>query len=144
MPNYTKEQLWELYKNLPEDLQKATFSDEVAQNIQETCNNNGITEDEVISEIAKNIGYVFLGLLPPDELSYVLEKNLKIEKSKSEEIASEITRFVFLPLRPSLEALYQTKIKPSVKPGANLTKPVGVPQIKKQPKKKDVYREAIE
>ncbi len=32
MPNYPKEQLRELYKDLPKDLQKATFSEEVAAN----------------------------------------------------------------------------------------------------------------
>lgn len=145
MPNYTKEQLWGLYKNLPEELQKATFSDEVAQNIQEICNNNGITDDDLISEIAKNIGYVFLGLLPPNEFSYILEKELKIEKDRAEQIASEITRFVFLPVRPNLEALYKMEIKPSIKPGADITALRETPApTKKKPKRKDFYRETLE
>jgi len=63
MPDYPKEQLRELYKDLPKDLQKATFSEEVATNIQEVCAENNITDDDVIFDITKNIGYVFLGLL---------------------------------------------------------------------------------
>ena len=78
MPDYPKEQLWGLYKAIPEDLQKATFSEEVANNIQEICTENNIADDDTIFEIAKNIGYVFLGLLPPNEFADVLEKELKI------------------------------------------------------------------
>ncbi len=131
MPDYPKEQLWELYKELPKNLQKATFSEEVAANIQEVCKDNGITDDDVIFDITKNIGYVFLGLLPPNEFSDILEKELKIEKKKAKQISSEITRFVFLPLKKSLEALYQTQLK------AKKAK-------QEQVKKKDRYREIIE
>lgn len=140
MPNYPKEQLRELYKDLPKDLQKATFSKEVAVNIQEICTENDITNDDVIFDITKNIGYVFLGLLAPNEFSDVLEKELKIEKEKAEQISSEITRFVFLPVRKSLEALYQAKIKTSSK-----LKKGDKPEAKvKKPKKKDLYREVVE
>jgi len=140
MPNYPKEQLWELYKNLPEDLKKATFSEEVANNISEICKENGITGDDVIFEIAKNIGYVFLGLLPPNELANVLEKELKIEKDKSAEITSKINRFIFLPVRASLEALYKIEIKPEFKPETFISSEAP----KKTIKKKDKYLEPIE
>lgn len=141
MPNYPKEQLRELYKDLPKDLQKATFSEEVAANIQEVCADNGITDDDVIFDITKNIGYVFLGLLPPNEFSEVLEKELKIEKKKAEQISSELTRFVFLPLKKSLEALYQIKIKATSRLGDRPT--ADKPKAEK-PKRKDRYRETIE
>jgi len=140
MPDYPKEQLWELYKNLPKDLQKTTFSKEVAANIQEICTKNEVTDDDLIFDITKNIGYVFLGLLPPNELSDVLEKELKIEKSKAEQIASEITRFVFLPVKKSLEALYKIEIKPGVKPKVT-SLPSETELPKKKPKKGDKYRE---
>ena len=136
MPDYPKEQLWELYKDLPKDLQKATFSEEVAANIQEICKKNGITDDDVIFDITKNIGYVFLGLLAPNEFSDVLEKELKIEKKKAKQISSEITRFIFLPLKKSLEALYQIKIKAGAK--------TEVKETEKRPKKIDKYKETIE
>lgn len=138
MPDYPKEQLRELYKDLPKDLQKATFSEEVATNIQEVCAENDITDDDIIFDITKNIGYVFLGLLSPNEFSGVLEKEIKIEKEKAEQIGSEIKRFVFLPVRKSLEALYQIKIKATSKledqPEAEV----------KKPKRKDRYRETID
>lgn len=139
MLSYPKEQLRELYKDLPKDLQKATFSEKVAANIQEVCKENGVADDDIIFDITKNIGYVFLGLLAPNEFSDVLEKELKIEKKKAEQISSEITRFIFLPLKKSLEALYQIKIKPGMK-----TKIEEAKKTEKKPKKIDKYKERIE
>ncbi len=144
MPDYPKEQLQELYKNLPKDLREAGFSKENAKNIHEICVKNDITDEDVIFDVAKNTGYVFLGLLPPSEFSYILEKDLKLEKSKAELIASEITRFVFLPVRSSLEALYKMKISPSIKPeGAHPSSSETSSLSEKKPKKSDRYRESI-
>jgi len=136
MPNYPKEQLRELYKNIPKDLQKASFSEEVATNIQEICSKNKVTDNDMIFDITKNIGYVFLGLLAPNEFSDVLEKELKLNKKIAEQVTSEITRLIFLPLKKSLEALYQIKIK------AEKTQTEKKPEEK--PKRKDQYREKIE
>lgn len=141
MPNYPKEQLWELYKNLPKDLQEAAFSEEVANNIQEICTENGITDDDTIFEIAKNIGYVFLGLLPPNEFADVLERELKIKKDKAAEIASRVNRFIFLLVRESLEALYKIEIEPGLK--SKIAAPLKE-KVEEKPKRKDKYRELIE
>lgn len=143
MPNYTKEQLWELYNALPKDLQEAASSEKSSSNIREICIKNGVSDEDLIFETIKNTGYVFLGLLPPNEFSYILEKELKLEKSKAELITSEIIRFVFLPVRGSLEALYQIKIKPTVKPGVDISVPE-TPALVKKPKKQDIYREPTE
>jgi len=142
MLDYPKEQLQELYKNLPKDLREAGFSKENAKNIHEICVKNDITDEDVIFDVAKNTGYVFLGLLPPSEFSYILEKDLKLEKSKAELIASEITRFVFLPVRSSLEALYKMKISSSIKPEGSNQPTADQPKAGK-PKKSDRYREPI-
>ncbi len=143
MPNYPKEQLWELYKDLPKDLQKATFSKEVAASIQEVCAENDITDDDIIFDITKNIGYVFLGLLPPNEFSDVLERELKLDKKTAKQVASEIIRFIFLPVRKSLEALYQIKIKASSKLKKG-DQPTSDQPKNEKPKRKDRYRETIE
>jgi len=145
MPDYPKEQLWELYKNLPKDLQEAGFSEENAHNIQEICTKNGITDKDVIFDVSKNVGYVFLGLLPPNEFSYILEKELEIEKIKAELITAEITRFIFLPVKNSLEALYKIKISPTVKPRTPSPSSEEIPpSVQEKLKKGDVYREPVE
>ena len=134
MPNYPKEQLWELYEQLPEDLQKATFSEEIGQTIQDVCNKEGIVDNDLIFNITKNVGYVFLGLLAPDDFLKVLKIELKIEKTKADQIYLKITKSIFSPLRKSLEDLYEIKIKETT------------PEEEKQerPKKEDSYREPAE
>lgn len=122
-----------MYEQLPEDLKKATFSEEVGQIIQDVCDKNGITDDGLIFNITKNVGYVFLGLLSPEEFPDVLEKELKIEKKQAEKINFQITTKVFIPLKNSLEKLYGQKLE--IKPEE---------EIKKIIKKEDAYRENIE
>jgi len=134
MPDYSKEELWELYEQLPEDLKKATFSEEVGQTIQNICSKNNIIDDGLIFNITKNVGYVFLGLLSPNEFLDVLEKELKIEKNKAEEIHSQITTSIFIPLRNSLEKLYGIKIETTAKLKE---------EIKPKVIKEDNYREPI-
>lgn len=136
MADYSKEELWELYEQLPEDLKKATFSEEVGQTIQNICLKGGIAGEDLIFNITKNVGYVFLGLLSPDEFLDILEKELKIEKDKAETINSQITTAIFIPLKNSLEKLYGIKIE------AGRTKPVE--EKTSEPKKEDGYREIIE
>lgn len=135
MPDYSKEQLWELYEQLPEDLKKATFSKEIGQTIQDICKNKGITDNDLIFNITKNIGYVFLGLLIPDDFLKTLKTELKIEKDKAEQIYSEITKSVFSPLKKSLEDLYETKIETK--------KSIDEEETRPKPIKKDSYREPI-
>ncbi len=76
-----------------------------------------------------------------------------MEKSKAELVASEITRFVFLPVRSSLEALYKMKISPSIKPGGAVSPETPSSFEEDQPtadqlkngksKKSDRYREPL-
>jgi len=135
MPDYPKEQLWELYEQLPEDLQKATFSEKIGKMIQDTCNKNGVADNDIVFNITKNVGYVFLGLLAPDDFLKTLKIELKIEKNKAKQIYSEITKSVFFPLRKSLENLYETKIENKENLSGGKTK--------LKTKKEDSYREII-
>lgn len=144
MPGYPKEQLQDLYKSLPKDLQRALYSEENARNNYDICTKNGVTDEDAIFEVAKNTGYVLLGLLPPNELQEVLEKELKLEENKAEQIASEIARFILLPVKNSLETLYKIEIKPGIKPKVAPLPEGTPPPAEKKPKKRDIYREPIE
>ena len=137
MSDYSKEELWELYENIPKDLQSAVFSEKAADAIYNTCSKNEVKDDKKISQVAKYTGYVLLGLVSPDKLQETLEKEMKMTKSAAQKISQEINRIVFLPVKQSLEDLYQVKIKSSPK------KKVSMP-LRKKPVKKDRYREDIE
>lgn len=140
MPNYPREQLLDLYKALPKELQTAIFSADNADKVLDICQRNGLTEDKIISEIARNTGYVLLGILPPEELQRVLEKEIGLKKSTAKQIAWEINRFIFFPVRPFLEALYQTDL---MKISGGAKAPIERQETEKTAKK-DRYREPIE
>jgi len=137
MLNYSKEELWGLYKQVPKELQRATFSEEIGQNIRDICNNHDISDEDLIISVIKSVGYVFLGLLSPAKYSDTLQKELNLPKEKADKITDDITGIVFLPLKKTLDPLYQI----------DLTAPKNSSLIKTSDnkiRKKDSYREPIE
>jgi len=132
--DYSPDQLWPLYEKLPEDLQDAIFSEKTADTISDVCARNELSEEK-IPEIAKYAGYVLLGVLKPDELEKTLKDDLKLKNGLAKKISWEISRFIFFPLKASLEMIYKIEMAPAVKP------PEGVIE---ETKTKDTYREPIE
>ncbi len=136
MAEYTKEQLWELYEQLPEDLQKAVFSEDIGSKVQGICYDNNVTDNKIFTEILKNVGYVFLGLLSPSEFKKVLQ-GLKVKNAGL--ISARINNEVFAELRESLEALYEIKIG-----FEKVKKPSPAKSSVAKKKKQDKYLEPIE
>jgi len=135
MLEYNPEQLWPLYEKLPKDLQEAIFSDKTADIIYNLCLKNGLEKE--MPEIAKYTGYVLLGLLFPNEFEQTLQSELKLEQNLAKKIAWEISRFIFFPVKESLEMLYNIKIEKGEEPIVSKVKPEEGPR-------KDIYRETIE
>ncbi|MCD6528228.1 hypothetical protein J7K44_01155 [bacterium] len=151
MTEYTREQLWKLYKKLPEELKDAIFSEDTANSIGEICERNGI--EEKTSEVARYTGRVLLGILPPDEFQTALEKEVGLVKDKAKKVAREINRFVFYPVKESLVSLYRTEIPPArtpsvpppeIKPPSLKEEGLSIPKEKPEEKRVDIYREPIE
>jgi hypothetical protein len=138
MFSYPKEQVWKIYEQLPEELKEAIFSQETAENILTVCKTNGIKDSETVSQIARLTGYVLLGLLPINEFEESLKQELKLKEAVAKRITFGIHRLVFFPVRKSLNALYEIEL--------NLPKVVSEKEknLKRGPKKKDLYREPIE
>ena len=134
MAEYTKEQLWELYEQLPEDLQEAVFSEDIGNKVQGICYDNNVIDDKIFTEILKNVGYIFLGLLAPFDFSKILEKDLKINNAKN--IYARINNEVLAELKESLEALYEIKI--------TFEKTDEKKEEKQKIKKQDKYLEPLE
>jgi hypothetical protein len=134
----TKEQFWKLYSKLPQDLKDALFAEETGNNIYEICKRNEVEEN--LGEIVDLVGQVLLGLLPPNEFQETLEKELKLERERAKKISQEIYRFIFYPVKASLEELYKIEIAAPAQP--KITPPPGEKPI--SPPKKDIYREPIE
>jgi hypothetical protein len=150
LEEYSKEELWKIYEKLPPELKGAIFSEETANFIYEICSRNNIDEGEKISEIARYTGRTLLGLLPPEKLNEVLEKDLGLGKEVAKKISQEINHLILYPVKASLEALYKIEINPPAKPtriSSSLSEEKEVEEKPKAPKIKkgpDVYREPVE
>jgi len=142
---YPREQLWELYESLPDDLKKTLFSEKTAQTIDDICQRNNLEEKTPL--IAQQIGYVLLGLLPPDDFQKTLIEELELDNNTAKKVSLEVSRFVFFPVKSSLEMLYKTTIeKPLISEKETVLeeKPVNIEVKAVRKKVKDVYREPIE
>jgi len=147
LEGFPKEKLQKIYEILPQDLKEALFSQETADTINDICSENNL-EEKQISKIIEYVGYVFLGLLPPNEFEKTIKEKLIIKEDLAQKISRQIIRLVFLPLKTRLELIYKIKIE--------LPKEVieeKLPAEEEPPKEekissgkgeKDTYREPIE
>lgn len=134
---YTREQLWKLYEKLPGELKEAIFSVGTADSIYDICERNEIEE---ISEVAKYAGYVLLGVLSPDEFEETIKKEIKLKKDKAKKVSQEINRFIFYPVKSSLEEIYKAPITPPPAGPKVAPPPEEKPKV---PPEEDIYREPI-
>jgi hypothetical protein len=131
--NYTKEQLWELYEQLPEPLKKAVFSEEIGSLLKKIIQDNGIKDKEIETGILKKLGYVFLGILSPEELKIFL---------KNDAIFARINNEILLTLKADLDLLYGIKLEKISSSTSLVTESIAKEEIR--PKKSDKYLEPIE
>lgn len=149
MKQYTKQELWDVYEKLPEDLQQAIFSVEVAEHINNTCERSNVSNNKV-SQVAKFTGRVLMGLLTPEEFKIRLKEEVKLSEPAVKNVFRGINRLVFMPVRETLSALYGTEIKPTKKPEgleeAEETSEVKTEtgQEQKERSQQDKYREPID
>jgi hypothetical protein len=152
---YTPEEYRKLYEKLPEEIKEMLFSDEASDTIYNACERNGIPEEKAV-EISKYVGDVLVGLLPPNEFQETLEKELGIETEKAKMVSREITRYIFFPVKGSLEELYKIEVTPAGVAPTTAPKPAPPrPEVRPAEKREekptekekpvtDVYREPIE
>jgi hypothetical protein len=138
---YSKEELWKIYEKLPDELKEAIFSYKTAEDISNICERHGISEGEKMSKIAKYVGRVLMGLLPPSDFEETLEKEVGIGKETAKGIRREVEMLIFYPVRKQLEEIYKIEISPPAKP--KITPPPTFEE-KPTPQKRDIYREPIE
>lgn len=133
-----RDKFWKLYKELPQELKDAVFSEKAAESIYSVCEKNDIDE---VSSLARYVQDVLLGILKPDEFQKTIEQELGLEKEVAKKVVQEINRFIFYPVKSSLEELYSMEITPPAQmkvPGPVIDKKPTTP------KRKDTYREVIE
>jgi hypothetical protein len=149
LEEYNREQLWEIYKKLPEELKEAVFSEKISDNIDRICQKNGIEDSSKVSEA---VGFVLLGVLPLEELQETLKRELRIKLEVAKKISQEINRFVLFPLKRNLDSLHEKEpfapaLKPEIKAKSEI---ISTPEEKSsEPResvspRKDTYRESLD
>ncbi len=103
--DYSKDQLYQLYEKLPEDLKDAIFSTDVADINGDLAEKYGFSNK--VSKFAELEGYVLLGILPIEEFKEKIEKDVELNPKVSEALLREVDRLIFEPVRESLNKLYK-------------------------------------
>ena len=145
---YAQQQIDKALESLPEELKEAIFSKETASHLYDIYDRSGVT-DERAWKISECTGYVLMGLMLPQEFEQALVKDIKLTKKVAQEIAREINRFVFYPVKPALEQLHKMEVGETGKAeGAKAKEPEREEERQEQapqePRGEDTYREPVE
>lgn len=110
MQQLDKEQVLEQYKNLPDDLREAIFSQVGDEQIFNIVTTKNLSEDRA-SLAARLSGRVLLGFLAPRDFISSLAEELQINYETAKQIALEINEQIFLPVRDSLRKIHNLEAK---------------------------------
>jgi hypothetical protein len=151
----SKDFFWQTYEKLPDSLKEALFSEENFNIISGICEKNGITDENIKTQISKYVGKTLMGLLPIKEFSISIELELNLDADVARAISLDIDNQIFSHLRIELNKLYLDKVaekkiisdnisiekEETAKPkeGDKPKEPVPAPA----PKNNDTYREPI-
>lgn len=110
MAQYTKEQLEELYKKLPEELKSALFSADIAEKIF-TIGRKLLLTIEEIGFIGEEVGYFILGLTKPRDFVEKLNSRLDLDEEEAAQLAKDINRQIFLPIRDAFRQAHGIELE---------------------------------
>ena len=139
---YDFEQTAELFDKLPKELRAALFSPETADYIKTICARHKITEKT--QQLAQAVGNVILGLLSPEHLPQVLEKELAVSQEQAATIAQEINRLILYSIKDKLADFYEDI---DFAPGGTVAKIAKQTKTEEAPlsdDEADTYREEVE
>ncbi len=137
MANYSEEKIESQYQKLPQVLKNALYDPEIAEKIFSIGEKHKLTIEK-IGFLAEEAGYIVLGLSRPEEFVNALKERLAVDESEAREIAKDISREIFLPLRSALKSAHETEIEeeapkaPSVEPRPDARAAVPTPPIPSQ------------
>lgn len=101
---YTKEELYEKFENLPDDVQKAFLSIDTYDTIKKIVDKFKLHVDQS-GQLSEEIGFVMLGVTRPENFLFNIQQKLGISTEVAGEIVKDINTDIFFPIRSSLEAL---------------------------------------
>ncbi|MFA5086227.1 MAG: hypothetical protein WC468_01340 [Candidatus Paceibacterota bacterium] len=106
----SKDFFWKTYETLPDNIKEALFNEENFNVVSEICEKNGITDEEIKSQILKYVGKTLMGLLPIKEFPIILELELNLDSETARNMSWDIDSKIFSHLRISLNKLYESNV----------------------------------
>jgi len=103
--SYSKEQLYEIYRGLPEEIQDVMASMNSTYTIRTIGQKYGLHIDK-IGELSDEIGLTMLGLTKSDDFLVHIKNRLQLDQTTAEQITREVNEQIFLPIRESLMKLH--------------------------------------
>ena len=104
----SKDDLWKIYEMLPESLKQAIVSEDTADAIWNICKICNIKEEDV-PKIAKEVGNVLMGLLPPKHFKDKIRSVVELDDDTAKKLDIYISHYIFDPLKDELSQLYEAK-----------------------------------
>jgi hypothetical protein len=132
-----QEEYPEFFEAFPLEVIEFALSERLSQKIANICIENRITNKEMVEGIAFRITYVIFEKLPKENFIITLKDGLDIAEERAKAITESVNTIIFSELE---------RIK-NRKEDVTREEPVAkkeVPQIKRDPSQKDVYRESVE
>lgn len=105
---YTKEELIEIYRGLPEEIKDAIFSPETTDIFDAIKEKQHLT-DEQREIMSVYTGFLMMGILPPEKYVPTLITKMGVEREKVASIAQIINRDLFNPIKHILKEVHAGK-----------------------------------
>jgi len=146
MTRYSKEDLFKLYRKLPQELKEEMGSEENSDALFDIGKRYGF-DDKKCEELVRVSAYVHLGLVKPSDFNKTLEEELGLDENTAKKISDEAYRFVFHSSESVLETLYTPKIEskftPPKAPIRSIPSAPLPPPQSREDRGSDTYREPV-
>lgn len=108
--DYTQEQLRQIFLGLPESVQDVMVGFDTIEALQKIYTKHNLHVDQA-DELARQTGYIMLGITEPHDFARTLSKNMGLTDSKAQEIVNDINDQIFLPIQEELKKSKEVKEK---------------------------------
>jgi hypothetical protein len=105
---YTKDQLYNFFEELPGDVKEAMSSVETTRIILDMQKKYAFHVDQTGS-LSNEILLLSLGLTPPQKFSENIEKRMRISPDVAQKVTVEVNEKIFRPIRESLMRIHKKR-----------------------------------
>ncbi len=125
------------FEAFPLEVIEFALSEGLSQKIANICIENRITEKELVEGIAFRITYVIFDKLPKESFIITLKDGLDIGEERAKVISESVNTIIFSELE-------RIKNRKEGAPREDTAVKKEIPEIRRDPSQKDVYRESVE